>query len=193
MWIVFALILLGGPRAPAAQVVAAIQVHGNTATPDDEVRRLAGIAVGSIVDETTVDEVSARLRATRRFDNVQVLKRFASIADPSQVLLVILVDEGPVHIEVTGDSAHPTKVARNHGPRLMFLPVLGREDGYGFTYGALVAHPDIAGKNSRLAFPITWGGEKKAGVEFEKRIEGGVIDRVLAGASVNRRTNPFFE
>lgn len=177
----------------AAQIVAAIQVHGNTATPDAEIRRLSGIEVGATIEDTTVEEVAARLKATKRFENVQVLKRFASIADPSRILIVIIVDEGAVHIEMTGDQAQPTKVVRNRGPRLLFLPVISAEDGYGATYGALVARPGVAGANSRLAFPLTWGGEKKAGVELEKRMPHAPIDRVTTGASITRRTNPLFE
>lgn len=179
--------------ALAAQVVAAIQVHGNTATKDDEVRRLAGIEVGAPVEANTVDEVAARLRAAKRFERVEVLKRFASIADPSQILLVIVVDEGPVRIEITGDAANPTRVVRSHPLHLLFMPVLAREDGYGFTYGARVARLDVAGKNSRLSFPLTWGGDKKAGAEIEKAIEHAPIDRLTAGVSVSRRTNPFYE
>jgi outer membrane protein assembly factor BamA len=177
----------------AAQVVAAIQVHGNTATKDDEVRRLAGIEVGAPVEANTVDEVAARLRAAKRFESVEVLKRFASIADPSQILLVIVVDEGPVRIEMTGDAANPTRVVRSHPLNLLFMPVLAREDGYGFTYGARVARLDVAGRNSRLSFPLTWGGDKKAGAEIEKTIEHAPIDRLTAGVSVSRRTNPFYE
>jgi outer membrane protein assembly factor BamA len=177
----------------AAQVVAAIQVHGNTATKDDEVRRLAGIEVGAPVEANTVEEVAARLRAAKRFESVQVLKRFASIADPSQILLVIVVDEGPVRIEMTDDPANPTRVVRSHPLNLMLMPVLAREDGYGFTYGARVARLDVAGKNSRLSFPLTWGGEKKAGAEIEKAIEHAPIDRLTAGVSFSRRTNPFYE
>jgi len=177
----------------AAQIVAAIQVHGNTATKDDEVRRLAGIAVGAPVEANTVDEVAARLRAAKRFDNVQVLKRFASIEDPSQILLVIIVDEGPVHIETTDDPANPTRVVRSHHLKLMVMPVLTREDGYGLTYGARVARQAVAGKDSRLSFPLTWGGEKKAAAEFEKAIAHAPIDRIHAGVSASRRTNPFYE
>jgi len=177
----------------AAQVVAAIQVHGNTATKDDEVRRLAGIELGAPVDAKTVDEVATRLRAAKRFENVQVLKRFASIEDSSQILLVIIVDEGPVHIETTDDPANPTRVVRSRHLQLMVMPVLSREDGYGLTYGARLARTAVAGGNSRLSFPLTWGGEKKAGAEFEKAIEHGPIDRVMTGAAISRRTNPFFQ
>ena len=201
MWAAVVLLLSGGPAAFASadavwqgrETVAAIQVHGNTVTKDDEVRRLAGIEVGSPVDANTVEEVAARLRTAKQFENVQVLKRFASIADPTQILLVIIVDEGPVHIERTGDPASPTRVVRSHHLGLMIMPVLTREDGYGFTYGARLARQTVAGRNSRVSFPLTWGGEKKAGADFEKAIEHAPIDRITAGTSISRRTNPFYE
>jgi len=175
------------------ETIAAIQVHGNTITKDDEIRRLAGIDIGAMVDANTVDEVAARIRSAKRFDNVRVLKRFASIEDPSQILLVIIVDEGPVHIERTGNEVNPTRVVRSHPLGLMIMPVLTREDGYGFTYGARLARRTVAGRNSRLSFPLTWGGEKKAGADFEKTIEHAPIDRVIAGVAVSQRTNPFYE
>ena len=146
-----------------------------------------------MVDANTVDEVAAKLRTARRFDDVRVLKRFASIEDPSQILLVIIVDEGPVHIERTGDPANPTRVVRSHPLGLMVMPVLSREDGYGFTYGARLARQTVAGRNSRLSFPLTWGGEKRAGADFEKTIEHAPVDRVIAGVAVSQRTNPFYE
>jgi len=179
--------------AQAPELVSAIQIHGNTATPDEEIRKLAGIDLGMRVEPSTIDDVAARLRATKRFKRVEVLKRFASIADPTQILLVVLVDEGPVKVEMTGDPDRPTRVVRNRGPNLMVLPVLGFEDGYGFTYGVRLARLDVVGKQSRLSFPLTWGGEKKAGAELDKVIQRGPIDRVTAGASISRRTNPFYD
>src|SRR5260221_9697553 len=90
----------GAPGAPgalsAAAVVAAITVHGNAATPDDEVIRLAGVSVGTAFEADTIINVETRLNASGRFEHAQVLKRFASLADPTQILLVIIVDEGPV-------------------------------------------------------------------------------------------------
>jgi outer membrane protein assembly factor BamA len=190
-------LLLTGPEGAALQaprdVVAAIQIHGNVLTRDDEVRRLADVRDGMPFTPETLVEVADRLRATKRFQSVQVLKRFASISDSSQILLVIIVDEGAVHIEMTGDAAQPSRVVRTRGPTLMFLPVLGAEDGYGVTYGARVALPNPAGRRSQLAFPLTWGGDKRAAAEFEKTIEHAPIDRVLAGAALSRRTNPFFD
>src|SRR5207249_9299190 len=120
---------------PTPDVLAAIQVHGNTLTSDDEIRRLAGIEIGAPVDDNVIAAVAARLRATTRFKRVEVLKRFASIADPSQILLVIIVDEGPVSIERGRDPDTPRRVVRSRRPGLLFLPVLGRVDGYGITYG----------------------------------------------------------
>ena len=35
-----------------------------------------------------------------KFESVEVLKRFASISDPTRVLILIQVDEGPVHVDM---------------------------------------------------------------------------------------------
>jgi hypothetical protein len=185
--------LLLQPVPGRSETIVGIQVHGNTVTPDDEVQRAAAVRVGDPLEADTVEKVSARLRATRHFQSVQVLKRFASIDDPTQILLVIVVDDGPVQIERTGDPDQPTRVVRSHGSRLMFLPVLSFEDGYGLSYGARFAWPEPAGKQSRVSFPLTWGGEKRAGAELEKNLAGGPLDRVEVGVSASRRTNPFYE
>lgn len=179
------------PAAQQTETVASIQVQGNTATPDEEVRRMADVRVGMPFDAATVDAVSGRLRATKRFDSVEVRKRFASIEDPSQIALVIIVDEGPVKIVMTGDPDSPTRVARKRLPNMLILPILNREDGYGITYGARLTLPDPQwlGKRSRVTFPLTWGGTKQAAVDIEKRFEGGVIDRVTASASISRSEN----
>jgi hypothetical protein len=179
----------------APETVAAIQIQGNTATPDEEVRRLADVRVGMPFDETTADAVAGRLKAAKRFDSVEVRKRFASIADPSQITLVIIVDEGPVKIVMTGDPASPTRVVRKRLPNILVLPILGREDGYGITYGARLTLPDPhwMGKRSRVMFPLSWGGTKRAAVDLEKRLDGGVIDRITAGASISRRANLAFD
>lgn len=184
-----ALVLLG---VQPQETVAEIRVHGNVATSDDEIRRLANIQIGAPVLPDTVAAVTDRLRAARRFDRVEVLKRFASIADPAQIVLVIIVDEGAVKIERTGDAASPVRVVKTRGPRLMFLPLVSAEDGYGLIYGARVGLPNPAGKDSRLSFPLTWGGDKRAAAELEKDFDRA-LTRVSAGASINRRTHPYYE
>jgi outer membrane protein assembly factor BamA len=195
--VAISVIAAANPESPSvapADVVAGIQVQGNTATTDEEVRRLADVRLGMPVDDTTVEAVAARLRAAKHFERVEVLKRFASIADPSQIMLVIIVDEGPVKIVMTGDPDHPTRVERKRLPNLLILPILGYEDGRGLTYGARLTLPDPnwMGKRSRVTFPLSWGGSKRAGIDLEKRIDGGLFDRVTAGGSISRRTNLAF-
>ena len=198
MWPLLVAILLaaqGSAGGQTPQVVAGIQIQGNTATPDEEVRRLADVRVGMPFDDATIEQVRTRLRAAKRFERVDVLKRFASIADPSQIMLVIVVDEGPVKIVMTGDPEHPTKVVRRSFPNLLILPVLRREDEYGFTYGARLTAPEprLFGNNSRITYPLTWGGTKQAGIDVEKRLDRRLIDRVTFGGSVSRRRNPAFD
>ena len=175
------------------EIVTAVRIQGNVVTPDEELIRLAGIQVGVPVDAATVAEAAARLRATKRFQRVEVLKRYASIADATAIVLVIIVDEGPVRIEMTGDPTQPTRVVHSRRLNLLFLPVISGEDGYGVTYGVRVARPDPAGTSSRLSFPATWGGEKLAAAELEKRFDGGFLTRVEGGVSISRRTNPFYD
>jgi outer membrane protein assembly factor BamA len=179
-----------GSGAREEEIVVDIRVHGNAATSDDEVVRLAGIRVGMAVEADTPRRIEAALAASGRFEHVQVLKRFASIADPTQVLLVIVVDEGPVKVEGSGASA---RIVRTRGPHFLFLPALGYEDGYGLSYGARFALPDPAGHHSQLTFPLTWGGDKRIAAQLEKGLDGGPLTRVQADVSISRRTNPFFK
>ena len=174
------------------ETIVGIQIHGNTVTPDDEIRRMAAVEVGTPFEAGTADAVAGRLKAAKRFQSVQVLKRFASISDPSQVILVVIVDEGPVRIETTGDPDKPTRVVRSGRAHLMFLPVLNFEDGYGFTYGARFAWPEPFGKRSRIAVPLTWGGDKRAAAELDKVLERGPLTRVTGGGGISQRENPFY-
>src|ERR1700730_12667885 len=195
--LVLVMSVFGGTEPAALQadgeVVTEIRVHGNVATSDDDVKRLAAIEIGAAVTPATVTDVAERLRSARRFRHVDVLKRFASISDPTQIVLVIVVDEGPVTIEMTGAPANPTRVVKSRRPNLLFLPIVDAEDGYGLTYGVRFAYADAVGKRRRVSFPLTWGGDKRGAVELDKEFTRGVLSRVVAGASLSRRTNPFFE
>src|SRR5579872_2484845 len=82
--------------AQSQEVVVDVRIQGNVLTSDEEMRRLAGIEVGSPFTADLPAIVADRLKATHKFDDVQVLKRYASIADPSRILLVVIVNEGPV-------------------------------------------------------------------------------------------------
>src|SRR5262249_55435156 len=193
--LLLAAFLAGHPQAPApAGVLTEVRVQGNVVTPDVEIVRLAGVRIGMPVAADTVAAVEARLRATKRFERVEVRKRFASISDPTQIALVIIVDEGPVKIELTGDPDHPTRVVRRRASGLMWLPLVTGEDGYGVAYGVRVAiaKPPFDPR-SRVSFPATWGGDKRVGAEFDRDFASGPVTRVNAGASLSRRTNPHFE
>jgi hemolysin activation/secretion protein len=124
---------------------------------------------------------------------VQVLKRYASIEDANKILLVVIVDEGPVKIELFDNPAEPSRGVKRRGLGLMWTPWLDFQDGYGFTYGAHLARTKLAGPNSRLSFPLTWGGTREAGAQLEKNFERGPLTRVETGATLLGRTNPFFE
>jgi outer membrane protein assembly factor BamA len=185
--------LLAGQPAdsarPVAGVVAEVRVQGNAVTSESDVIDLAGVHPGDPFDANTVARVEAALVASKRFEHVQVLQRFASLSDPTQILLVVIVDEGPLKLKGKGQG---TRIVRSGGPHLLFLPLLGYEDGYGLTYGAELAHPDPIGARSRLAFPLTWGADKRAGVDLGKEFSGGPFTRALASFSFSRRTNPFY-
>jgi outer membrane protein assembly factor BamA len=182
-------------QAPAAQeVIADIRVHGNHIATDDEVVKIAAIAAGQPFTASTIDDVTARLRASKKFDKVTVLKRYASIADASQIVVVIIVDEGPVRIELPDVPGAGVRVVKRTGMRnLMWLPILTGEDGYGLTYGVRLAWPGLIGERSRLSFPLTWGGLKQAGVEFDRTFMTGPLTRIDAGGSLQSQHNPGYD
>lgn len=191
--ILFALAVNAGLQAQAGEVLAEIRIQGNVLTPDDEVRQLAGLEIGMAIAPDTPANVATRLRETRRFDRVDVLKRFASISDPTQIVLVVILDEGAVKIERSATPGTAARVVRRRGFHLMFLPLLKFEDGYGVSYGVRFARTSPVGPRSQLSFPLTWGGDKRAAVELDKGFARGPVSRVEAGASVSRRRNPFYE
>lgn len=174
------------------ETITAVTVQGNVLTTDDEIQMMAGVAPGVPLGATTVDEAAARLRASKKFDRVEVLKRYASIADPSQIVLVIIVDEGPVHLERARGS-DPPRVVRTRGPRFLYLPILSADDGYGLTYGVRAALPDKLGKQSRVSFPLAWGGEKQAALEVDKLLPTEHLVRLRGGVGVVERTHPYFD
>jgi hypothetical protein len=182
-----------GQALGQTETLSAIRVQGNVVATDAEVQALVGIAIGSPLAPDTVDVVTARLRASKRFDRVDVLKRFASLTDPTAILLVVIVDEGPVRIVMTGDPNQPTRVVRSRWPKMLFLPVLSTTEGYGLTYGLRFALPDPAGPHSRITFPLTWGGDKRAGVEFDKTWDDRFINRLIAVGTVSSTADSFFD
>lgn len=190
------------PLAAQDEVVAAIQVHGNTLTATDEVIRVSGIAVGDRVSDGMLVDAAGRLRAALKPDDVEVLKRFASISDPSKVLLLIQLDEGPVRVEipdidvpkpkVPGPPVSRRTVVRRSRFSMMFVPTLGAEDGYGLTYGARFAFLGHQ-PTRRIVVPATWGGDKRIGAEYQQEFRNRFAPQLRTGAMLQRRTNPFYK
>jgi outer membrane protein assembly factor BamA len=195
MLLAFALLPGLQATSPSPEVVAAIRIQGNLVTPDEEVRRLAGVEVGMPFTTDTPSAAAARLRDTHRFKRVEVLKRFVSIEDPAQIMVVVIVDEGPVDIDWGGEGETPDQpsVVRRRGFHLLFLPILSFEDGYGFSYGARFARASPFGARSHLSFPLTWGGDKRAALEIEKNFVRGPLSGIEAGVAANRREHPFYQ
>lgn len=169
-----------------AERVVGVRAQGNTITAEADIVRMAGVPIGSAYTPAMLKEVEARVRVAGRFERVEVLKRYASLSDPAQVLLVVIVDEGNIVVRRNGTAARAT--ARRLPP-MMYLPILGSNEGFGFSYGALVTMQPIVGPGTRLSFPLTWGGERRAGVEIERRLQTARITRVRGGASLLSRRN----
>jgi outer membrane protein assembly factor BamA len=127
---------------------------------------------------------------------VDVLKRYASIADSSRIALVILVNEGPVRLVIPDEDDPDGEIqAERRGllGNLMWLPILRVEDGYGATYGARLAYAGLIGERSRVSFPLTWGGRRQAGVELERTFTRGPISRAQLGLDIHQERNPAYE
>jgi outer membrane protein assembly factor BamA len=194
----YALMLCSPSVFAQQETVVAIQVHGNTITPDADVVRESGLSVGVAFSDQLVAETTARLRATKRFDRVEVLKRFASISDPTQIVLVIQVDEGPVRIDpgvpaATGLPGRPPRATRRGPFNVMFAPLLDAEDGYGFAYGAQISLTGHRHTSTRLVVPLSWGGNKRAAVELQREFSPRFAPQLSVGGLVQERVHPFFK
>jgi outer membrane protein assembly factor BamA len=178
-----------GPPGPG--VVGEVRVHGNHTTPDARVLAIIGDVVGRPATAALVAEIVARLEQSGQFDGVEVRRRFRSIENPDDILLMIVVDEFPGVDPL--DNYRPPGAVKRFWTSGMFLPILSSEDGYGFTYGGRVSFVDRFGPRSRISIPLSWGGERQARVQAERTFRDGPLDRISAEAGVGRRVNPHYE
>ncbi len=178
------------PAAPAApEVVGEVRIHGNYRTPDAEVISLAGVAIGTPLEENGLEMVASRLRRSGRFEQVEVRKRGRSLSDPADVALIIIVREVP-GADPLGNLPGP--FARL-GSSLMVLPILDYVDGYGITVGGRFSFVGVLGREGMVSIPLTWGGSKRAAIELDKHLSSGPFSRLQATASFGSRRNPFFD
>jgi len=197
-----ALLLISTPLS-AQEVVAAIQVHGNTLTSTDDIIRASGVSIGDRVSDALLSSAEERLSSALKLESVEVLKRFASISDLTRVLILIQVDEGPVRVDIPEVDIPATGVPVPPAPRpvtvrrsrfnVMFIPILGAEDGYGFTYGAQFALAGHRSARRRVVVPASWGGDKRIAAEYQQEFPSRFAPRLRAGGLLQRRTHPFFD
>ncbi len=161
-----------------AEVIVEIRVHGNYSIPDEEVLSLAAIGVGDTVEDEVLDTAAGRLRASGRFEAVEVRKRYRSLAAMDEVVVVVVVREKP---------------GNWLAERLMFAPILGYEEGYGATYGMQLNVVDAPIQGGQLSVPMTWGGDRRTAFEVESVFGEEQEGRLRGGASVGRQMHPYFE
>jgi outer membrane protein assembly factor BamA len=166
-----------------------VRVHGNHTTPDEEVLRLAAVEPGQPFTADTLARIRKALDDSGRFRSVDVRKRYASISDTSAVLIVIVVEER-AGIAIDVPDPGPLRALRAN---TMWMPILRSEDGYGLTYGARVSFVDVLGRRTRLSAPFSWGGERRATVEIERRFERGPLTRVIGTGGITRREHPTLD
>jgi outer membrane protein assembly factor BamA len=192
-----AFILLAGTAAAQlapgpSERLAEIRIQGNHTTPDADVLRVLDLTIGQVVDDAAIAAAAERLRKSGLFENVEIRKRSRSLDPGGDVALIVVVQERPLP-----DAAIPGPAVLKPFMRLwnsgMFLPILRYDDGYGFTYGARVSAVDWPARGNRFSVPLSWGGTKRAALEYERTASRGPFDRVFATVAASRRTNPFYE
>jgi outer membrane protein assembly factor BamA len=195
-------------RAQSRVVIEEVRVHGNYATPDAEVVRLAAIELGVPADASVFDAITRRLEDSGQFSRVELRRRSRSLVDDGKVALVIVVTEHPsVQPVDLGLPKVPGPLGRLRS-QTMFLPILSVEDGYGLTYGLRTAIVGGRASATRVSVPASWGGTRQLAVEAERSfmraaapaagagdlglLNRGVV-RIKGRAGVWRQEHPFFE
>ena len=169
------------------ETIAEVRVHGNATVTDAVVIQLAGVTVGQPLEPGALEAIEKRLKDSGRFDQVQVRKRYRTLA-MDEVSLVLLVHERPG----TSSTGEPPSVARRLRSRLMFFPILDYDDGYGWTYGARTSVVDVAGKGTRLSVPLSWGGTRRAALEIDRPFKSGPLTRLTGSFGIAQRENPHY-
>ena len=184
---------------PQGEVIREIRIHGNAFLTDKEVSDIAGIAVGEPLAADGPETVTRRLKSSGKFEAVDVRKRYRSLESTSDVALILVVHEKTgVRSAIGGVNIPgvPDRVARPVGrlrSKLMFLPIVSYADGYGFTYGGRVSTVDLLGIDERLSVPLTWGGTRRAALEFERLFKTGPLTRISSSLGIWNRENPRYE
>ena len=191
--VALAVVATAAAAQPSPGSVAEVRVHGHHTTPDADIFGIIGDVVGKPATDQLIAEIEGKLDKSGRFDGIEIRKRFRSIENPDDILLMVIVDEFPGidPLDITqGKVPGPMSRFWSSG---MFLPILHSEDGYGLTYGMRVSFVDRLGPRSRITVPLSWGGERQARVQLERAFKAGPIDRVAGEYGIVRQENPHYE
>ena len=181
------------PEVQSTEAVAEIRVHGNAFIADEDVIKLAGLTLGQPVTPTLLGEIERRLKDSGRFENIEVRKRYRSLSNLDEVSIVLVVHERPGITSMAEDINPIAGSWRRFRSKLMFMPILTYDDGYGFTYGARFSTVSVLGLGERVSLPLTWGGTRRAAVELERTFERGPLTRVGSSFGIWQRENPHFD
>ena len=103
-------------------------------------------AVGQPLAADGIAAIEQRLKASGHFDSVEIRKRYRSLDSTTDVALILLVHERAGFTSETVRRAAGAHLAGHRlKSKLMFLPILGYDDGYGFTYGGRVSTIGLLG------------------------------------------------
>jgi len=160
----------------AGELIAEIRFRGNYSITDEQLLEATGVQIGDPLTAATLATIEERLGAFDGVGSVEILKRYRSMTDPGEVVLLINIKE---HVAVS--------------EKFMFLPIFTWTDEYGIAFGARFATVDLMGADERLAFPLTWGGERRAAAEISFDLDNAAITRVGGGFGIMQRENPHFE
>lgn len=142
-----ALLALVGALGQDSSHVTLVRVHGNHTMTDTEVLDIARIASGDAFARGDAAAIEERLLDSGKFETASVRVRYRGFDETGDVAIVLLVRE-------------KVSVAS----RFMVGPLLDWSDEYGVTIGGRVAIVDLPA-GGRIAFPLSWGGERQVGVE----------------------------
>lgn len=168
-------------------VIREIRVHGNVTLSDADVINLAGVSVGSPLASGTAGSVAERLKASGRFDTVDVRTRYRTL-DMSEAALVLVVHEKPG----TAPDGSPPGVLGRLRSQTMFFPILRYDDGYGWTYGVRTSVVGAPRSPLRFSVPLSWGATRQAAVEVERTFQAGPFSRITGAYGIDQRDNPHF-
>ncbi|MDA1093328.1 MAG: BamA/TamA family outer membrane protein [Acidobacteria bacterium] len=173
-----------------SELITELRVHGNYSVPDADVLGLAGVAPGDRLSSDGLETIADRLRASGRFDAVDVRKRYTSLTRTDEVALILVVEERPAASVAGGRMARVLTTALR---QTMFVPIVDYTEGEGFTGGARFTLVDVLGDRGTVSVPLSVGGTRQVALELEKRFDRGPIDALRGGVSARRVLNTHFD